>query len=158
MANRAASLFIDEVDLSYISHSEIMYGRAATAATWAPGFADEIRAAARAASDSATRRLATATSGDDLLGFAILELGLRQPIRFATLEDFFIARAGRGCGVGSKLLDWISDQCRAFGVGRLFLESGIRNEAAHAFFRNKGFEVASVVMLRDLMAIEDSPS
>ena len=51
---------------------------------------------------------------------------------------------------GKAILDWIADEARRREIGRLFLESGVRNERAHHLFEHEGFHVVSVVMMRSL--------
>ena len=71
-------------------------------------------------------------------------------VPFATLEDLLIAPGMRGGGLGTRMLAWVRAECRARGFRRLFLESGVRNDAAHRFFERHGFVQTSIVMAQEL--------
>ena len=154
MAEAVAAFFVAHVDPSYISHSELQFGRAAAADRWAEDLAARVRGEAEraiAAPDRLTgQRLALMRRGGSLHGLAFVSINDAAPRPFATLDDLVIDRDGRGAGGGGVLLDWVAAQCRAAGCSRLFLESGRDNARAHHFFERRGFVQTSIVMARDL--------
>ena len=153
-AGEVADFFLAHADPSYISHSELQFGRAATPERWSDGLHALIREQAiRAASHPgppAGFRLALAREGVALAGLAFISLALDAPSPFATLEDLIVAPEVRSRGVGHAMVEWAAQTCRALGARRLFLESGSRNPRAHRFFERHGFAPTSIVMLRDL--------
>jgi ribosomal protein S18 acetylase RimI-like enzyme len=95
--------------------------------------------------------VATATLDGAIVGFALVEISQLNPARpFATVHDVLFSPSVRGHGLGSALFDWLAEQCRARGVTRFFLESGVDNHRAHHFFERHGFRQTSIVMMRDL--------
>jgi GNAT superfamily N-acetyltransferase len=154
MAEPVAAFFVAHVDPSYISHSELQFGRAVAGDRWADDLAVRMRGeAARAITEPdrpARRCLALMRRGGELRGLAFVSFDDAAPRPFATLDDLVIDRDTRGAGDGRALLDWVAAQCRAAGFSRLFLESGLDNARAHHFFERQGFVQTSIVMVRDL--------
>lgn len=153
MIDRAASLFADDLDPSYISHSELQFGRAKTETEWFPDLAgflvDEI--AERVPFDkSPNARVACAYVDQKLVGVAFVcwNLGVRIP--FGVVEDIVIDKSLRGQGVGQQFMDWIFDEAKRQGLKRLFLESGKENHDAHHFFERNKFRQVSIVMMADV--------
>ena len=52
--------------------------------------------------------------------------------------------------IPAQYLDWITRECKARGIARMFLESGHDNHRAHDFFERAGFAPVSVVMMKDI--------
>lgn len=151
-----ASLFLDNADASYISHSELQESRADAPGRWSPRLAqalhDDIRSAIAQPPDSSHFLLATAHLDGQLAGIAFVSIDTRALAsrQFAVIEDMMTNPAMRGQGVGTTMLEWITTALRARGVQRLFLESGILNQHAHTFFEHHGFQTVSVVMIKEL--------
>ncbi|MES2029214.1 MAG: GNAT family N-acetyltransferase [Pseudomonadota bacterium] len=141
-------------DPAYISHSELQYGVAEAIGRWAPDRATKARHyVADLLSDSSGNETMVATAIQDgtIVGFALIEISRLNPERpFATIHDVLFSPAVRGHGLGGALFDWLTEQCRACGVKRFFLESGVDNHRAHSFFQRHGFQQTSIVMMRDL--------
>ena len=149
----AARLFTDELPVSYISHSELQFGRARSPSEWFPDFAAFLRAeiAERVPSDTiAGQRIACGFVGNDIVAVAFVSWNLSVRIPFAVLEDIVIDKNQRGHQLGQRFVDWIFEQARAQGVQRFFLESGKDNHDAHHFFERNGFHQVSVVMMKEL--------
>ncbi len=149
----AARLFTDELPVSYISHSELQFGRAKSPSEWFPDLAAFLREeiAERVPSDSIPgQRVACGFAGDDIVAVAFVSWNLGVRIPFAILEDIVIDKNRRGHQLGQKFLDWIFAQAREAGVRRFFLESGKDNHDAHHFFERNGFRQVSVVMMNEL--------
>jgi len=58
----------------------------------------------------------------------------------AELKRMYVSPLVRRKGLGRRLLDALEAEARALGVGRLVLETGIRQSAALALYRATGFE------------------
>ncbi|HEX4766196.1 MAG TPA: GNAT family N-acetyltransferase [Lichenihabitans sp.] len=156
-AQEVARLFVAHADVAYISHSELMFGRASARDRWSDDLRDRISGeAARAIADapahgaSSRTRLASATIDGRFVGFAFVSFPASAGTPFGVVEDLLIAPEHRGRGVGRAVLAWIADECRALGCRRLFLESGVANHDAHGFFARQGFGQTSIVMMREL--------
>lgn len=58
----------------------------------------------------------------------------------AIVEAVRVASTERGAGLGSALMRWILDECRARGCDLVQLTSALPREDAHRFYRKLGFE------------------
>lgn len=141
-------------DPAYISHSELQYGVADDIGRWSTDRATKARnyvAGLLANTSGDETMVATATQNGTIVGFALVEISRLNPARaFATIHDVVFSPAVRGHGLGGALFDWLAEQCRARGVTRFFLESGVNNHRAHHFFERHGFRQTSIVMMHDL--------
>ncbi|MDB4889681.1 MAG: hypothetical protein JWL61_1536 [Gemmatimonadetes bacterium] len=55
------------------------------------------------------------------------------------LKRMFVAREGRGQGIGRALLTQLESEARALGLSRIVLETGIRQHEALALYRRAGY-------------------
>jgi len=58
----------------------------------------------------------------------------------AELKRMYVAPAARGTGLGRRLLEALENEALALGARLLVLETGTRQTAALALYRNTGFE------------------
>jgi len=151
------ALYLDHVSADYISHSELQGERADAPGKWRADLPQVIRGEIRAAlshdwAHGDSSLLAIARRGEQLVGMALVSVDTRQRAArsFAALDDLVLLPAVRGSGTGSALVEWIAGELRSHGIARLFLECGVHNLAAQQFFKGRGFEQVSVVMLREL--------
>jgi GNAT superfamily N-acetyltransferase len=151
--DRLADFFAQNVTQSYISHSELQFGRAQAPDKWFPDleavFKAEIAERVPCA-PGAQFRVARAYSDDALVGLAYVTFTFEVPIPFFILEDIVVGRSKRGAGIGQAMLDWIFARAKEEGIKRGFLESGKDNHDAHHFFERNGFEQVSIVMMAEL--------
>jgi N-acetylglutamate synthase-like GNAT family acetyltransferase len=151
--DRLAAFFARNVTRSYISHSELQFGRAETPDKWIDDLVAQLRAeiAERIPYEfGAPTRVAAAYKGDELVGIAYLTFNSSVPIPFIVIEDIVVDADKRGGGIGQEMINWIFAQARKDGIKRAFLESGRDNHDAHHFFEENGFRQVSVVMMADL--------
>ena len=151
--DRLAEFFAHNVTQSYISHSELQFGRAVDPDRWIDDLMAKFRAeiADRVpCAPGAEFRVASAYRGDDLIGMAYVTFNATVSIPFIILEDIVVDRRQRGSGIGQEILDWIFAQAGQEGIRRAFLESGKDNHDAHHFFERNGFHQVSIVMMADL--------
>lgn len=147
------SFFMENVSPSYISYSEIQYGRAIDPMTWNPKldenlrneFADIIKNH-KVIGDG--RRIAVLKIDGHLAGLAVIGFNLSAPNPFIIIEDLVVAKNKRKMGLGKHLLEWIEIKSSPGKNFDIFLESGIYNHDAHTFFQEHGFNVVSKVMLK----------
>lgn len=142
----AASAFLAELmpqDAAYISHSEIQWGLSPDGQGWA--------AAARAMliayfQDLLAQGGEIAHALDDagkVQAAAAVQWSTETPTPFVSVQDIIVAPALRGQGLGECMMHFIEAEARQRGMAWLFLESGVRNQRAHAFFERGGFAPVS---------------
>ncbi|MEH3036388.1 MAG: GNAT family N-acetyltransferase [Sphingomonas adhaesiva] len=136
-------------DTAYISHGEIQTGLSIDAETWAPSLPDLYAGDFAALGDERDLLLARDAMGT-LLGMAVVAWEQSSRRRFAVVEDMVVAPDARSHGVGTRLIEMIERRVREAGVDWIFLESGVRNTRAHAFFERSGFAMTSHVFARRL--------
>lgn len=132
----------------YISHGEIQTGLSQNGNSWAPNLAELY---AEDFADPEGRDLLVGRDGEGRVR-AILIIGWEQSKRlgYAVIEDMAVDPALRSCGVGGELLGLAEQRIRERDLRWVFLESGLGNERAHAFFERAGFRMTSHVFARHL--------
>lgn len=145
------------IDDVYISHGELQDGRATDHHHWSPRLrdvlAEELDSCVRGApSPDAVGRLAVGRLSGVVVSVMMVEIHREASTPYAVLQDLVVERAHRGAGVGRCNLRWLERRLTEEGIGRLFLESGSKNRAAHRFFARNGFSRCSIVMFKDLPA------
>ena len=150
-------LYLDNISPDYISHSELQGERAESPGNWRADLPEVIRGEIRAAlsHDGAhgdSSLLAVATVDGAIVGMALVSIDTRQRAAksFAALDDLVLHPDARGSGTGTALVEWVAGELRSHGIARLFLECGAHNLNAQQFFKGRGFQQVSVVMLREL--------
>jgi N-acetylglutamate synthase-like GNAT family acetyltransferase len=154
-AGALALFFARNVDTSYISHSEMQYGRAVSANRWSSAFPDLLRKEFAGLAKSSGRekdvfRLVQAELNGAIAGVAVVEFNNESIRPFAVLEDMVVDNKLRGAGIGARMLAWIEAEAVKRKIPEIYLESGIKNAKAHEFFDKHEFVVVSKVMMKDL--------
>ncbi|MDK9707192.1 MAG: GNAT family N-acetyltransferase [Desulforhopalus sp.] len=156
-AVEAGKFFSANVDLTYISHGEIIDGRAESFLSWSPQLESIFAADAKEAIGNAHTpgaeglHLAALFIDETLVGLALFEYLSRRSARTVILQDIVIGKAHRGKRLGDQFLGWLENQFAAIGhVNRIFLESGHGNTGAHSFFERHGYTVSSIVMTKQM--------
>jgi ribosomal-protein-alanine N-acetyltransferase len=88
--------------------------------------------------DGASGWLEFASTGGELVAFALC----RQAVDEVELLLCAVDPARRAQGIGRRLVQRVSDDARAVGARRLFLEVRSSNAPALALYRSCGFQVA----------------
>ncbi len=150
------SFFIENVDPSYISHGEIQTGRAIDPSTWSPALSkilrDEFDSYVEPGSlGDGECNVAVASAAGEISALLIVRIQTVKGLRFSVLSDFVVKSGCRGQGIGRAVFSWLEAEMKKAGINRIFLESGKNNENAHGFFKSQGFELCSIVMLKDLI-------
>ncbi len=142
-----SDLFWDTVssDPSYISHGELQMGVACGQGVladdgkrkWQRYIAEKISAP--------TSRVFVAEADGAIRGFVVAEVASDGDRPFGVICDLIVRRDLRGEGLGGVLLgrgrEWLAGR----GVDAVYLESGVGNHNAHAFFEHHGFSMVSHV-------------
>lgn len=63
--------------------------------------------------------------------------------RFLYVDDLVTDEAGRGGGVGTRLIDWLIGESRRLGCDSLQLDSGTQRIGAHGFYFARGLHICS---------------
>ena len=79
------------------------------------------------------------TEGEMIEGFCVAEIQEDGDAPFGVVCDLLVRESFRGRGAGQTLLDKATSWLREKGVNGIYLESGLRNHAAHRFFEKRGF-------------------
>lgn len=135
-------------DSAYISHGEIQTGLSLDAHRWMPNLAELY--GQDFADLGEERDLLVARLDGAIVGIAVVAWEETPRRRFAVLEDMAVDPVRRSHGIGARLVEAVKARVGERGVDWLFLESGLRNTRAHAFFQRAGFETVSHVFALDL--------
>ena len=76
-----------------------------------------------------------------VVGFLSLESHREGEPPFLYLDDFSVAAACRGQGIGSRLLDMAEEYAAALGLGEIHLHVERDNLGARRLYRRRGFGV-----------------
>lgn len=76
-----------------------------------------------------------------VVGFLSLESHREGEPPFLYLDDFSVAAACRGQGIGSRLLDMAEEYAAALGLGEIHLHVERDNHGARRLYRRRGFGV-----------------
>ncbi|MDE5432152.1 GNAT family N-acetyltransferase [Elizabethkingia meningoseptica] len=139
----AVNFFINHKTNSYISHSEILSGRAESATEWSENFAEIL---ATELEEDDCNLITMEDIHNQIIGIAILRIYKKYLI----IEDMIIDGNLRGLSLGKKLMDFIHNFATEQKIKALFLESGITNDKAHSFFEKNGFKKVSVTYTKIL--------
>lgn len=135
------SFFITHKTDSYISHGEIVSGRALNAQQWNPDLESILRSQFSGDfKDSGTELKILIAENDkgEMIGMLVFHLisGFKN---YAVLEDMLLDQSYRGQSIGSMLLEKAIEESRSWNISFIMLESGVNNTGAHHFFEKYGF-------------------
>lgn len=150
-----ASFFEENVNIPYISHYEVQYGRALDFTKWRGDIKEfifkEFRDNILLATELTKKyRLAMAHNNGEVVGLVFLTINNAGPVPFLEINDFLVHKNMRHRGIGSLILKWIEAELSATDVRRIFLESGIHNKNAHRFFERNGYNTCSKIMVKEI--------
>ncbi len=87
------------------------------------------------------RNVAVVKNAQTVVAFGIMEYGLEV----AHLLLFAVQPNRRRQKIGSRLLEWLEETAIVAGVGRVSLETRLKNRGGRRFYRAHGFEEVGVV-------------
>lgn len=141
--------FITHKTESYISHGEIISGRAENSHEWSPNlesilteqFTSDFNS--EGSSSSKLEILIAENNEGNIIGmllFNVINSGFKK---YAVLEDMLLDNSVRGQSIGSALLEKAILESKNWNINFILLESGIDNKGAHHFFEKYGFKKVS---------------
>lgn len=142
---RLADLFWASLNAhpAYISHSEIQTGIALDSGIPAPNGRTKWERYILGKITHSRSRVWIAEQGETLAGFVVQSFNTDYERTFGVIDDLLVAASLRGSGLGGDLLEagiaWLREQ----GACDIYLESGVDNHAAHAFFERHQFRCIS---------------
>lgn len=134
---------------AYISHGEILCGRATHDLKWADNILPQIKQEFNYYLSHKNRfSVFEILLCGEMVGFAILEVD--RKFKTAILHDIMIKRDFQGKGAGKESLHQIEGYLKKENIGMILLESGIRNKDAHDFFEKNEFTPISIEFAKRL--------
>ena len=149
-----ADLFVENAGAQYISHGEVIDGRANNMNEWKTNIKtiikEEFAEAMHIVPDSfkTFSRITIAQQNGYTVALALVEF--RPETKVAILCDIVVSAQLRSQKIGESMLCWIEAEAKQWGANFIFLESGNTNQSAHHFFKRMGFHATSVVMMKEI--------
>ncbi|MDQ0064650.1 GNAT family N-acetyltransferase [Chryseobacterium lathyri] len=138
--------FIAHKTDSYISHGEIISGRALDSSHWNPDLKAILTHQLNSGFDvdhtSKINILIAENEKGKIIGMLIFNI-IRGFKNYAVLEDMLLDQSLRGQSLGSTLLEKAVEESKNWNISFMMLESGIGNTGAHHFFNKYGFKKVS---------------
>ena len=128
---------------AYISHSEIQTGIALDSGVPAPDGRTKWERYLLGKITGPHSRVLIAEGAQSPAGFVVLSLNTDYERSFGVIDDLLVAAPARGSGLGRELLEAGIAWLRRQGARDIYLESGVENHGAHAFFGRQGFRCIS---------------
>ena len=154
------AFFLDQVtqnnNTDFVSFGEITDGRAISMDSWSPNLREVLaqEIAAGLSLEKPTNeymRIFEAREDDILVAYALLSFHPTAESPHVWLQDVIVDEKRRNAGIGGSLVKAIESELRGAGnVKYVFLESSVKKEKAHRFFKRLGFEPSAVVMIKAL--------
>ncbi|WP_160139892.1 GNAT family N-acetyltransferase [Chryseobacterium sp. c4a] len=139
--------FITHKTDSYISHGEMMSGRAVDSHHWNPDLdiilTEQLLTDFNSDGSSKLNILVAENENEEIVGMLVFNV-INSPFKkYAILEDMLLDQSVRGQSLGSKLLEKAIEESKNWHVSFILLESGVNNHGAHQFFNRYGFKKVS---------------
>jgi ribosomal protein S18 acetylase RimI-like enzyme len=143
------SIFDECKQDAYISHGEVLCGRATHDLKWADDILSQMRQEFNDyLSDTNRFSVFEILLCGEIAGFAILEID--RQFKTAQIHDIIIKKDFQGKGVGAEAIRVIEEYLKKENIGMILLESGIQNKNAHDFFEKNGYTQISVEFAKRL--------
>ncbi|AZB26463.1 MULTISPECIES: GNAT family N-acetyltransferase [Chryseobacterium] len=139
--------FITHKTDSYISHGEMMSGRAIDTHHWNPDLdvilTEQLLTDFNSDGNSKLNILIAENENAEIVGMMVFNV-INSPFKkYAILEDMLLDQSVRGQSLGSKLLEKAIEESKKWNISFILLESGVNNHGAHQFFNRYGFKKVS---------------
>lgn len=155
-AAACAAFFCANVNQSYISHSEVLCGRAIDAHTWSPNLqqivTNEIASASPATLETGKgKAVLTAWDKNICVGLLIVSADTGPTgIPYATLDDIVVDKNYRHAHIAQRMCQMAEETLKRLHITQFLLESGKDNAAAHHALERLGFAQISISMMKRL--------
>lgn len=141
------NFFIAHKTDSYISHGEIMSGRATDPDHWSPDLeailTEQLTTDFNSDGSSKLNILIAENENREIVGMMVFNIIISPFKKYAVLEDMLLDQSVRGQSLGSKLLEEAVQESKNWAISFILLESGVHNHGAHHFFDKYGFKKIS---------------
>lgn len=154
LSDKLAELFVGNTNNNYISHGEVIDGRANSMNEWKGEIKEIMRDEFTEAMGNSFdlpdtfSKLAIALQDKNIIALALIEFHPKTKV--IILSDIVVNAQLRGQKIGELMFSWIETEAKTWGVKYIFLESGNSNHSAHRFFERVGFHTSSVVMVKEI--------
>lgn len=138
------------LDTAYISHSEIQFGLSLDGQTWGSQAQSLLVRYFQDLVEQGGQIARAIDAAGALRAAAAVVWHAEPPNSFASVQDIVVAPGARSQGLGARMMDFIEAEAKARGMAWIFLESGLRNHRAHAFFKTGGYAPASTTFAKRL--------
>lgn len=147
----AAQFFTANIDTGYISHGELLSGRATAAETWSNDLNHVMEQELRGATENQKMNSSFVFEHrGEITGLVIWSRPLDSP-QIVILDDLVIHPDYRRYGLGAWILNELETWWKAQdGITHILLESGVHNHRAHTFFEREGFAVMSHTFVKQI--------
>jgi GNAT superfamily N-acetyltransferase len=110
-----------------------------------PPDAASLRTVYDRALDSDRQLYLCALSGGRVVGFGSVAIrsNLRQEAFVGYVDEMVVDESERGCGIGTRILDFLVSWARERGCNRIELDSAPHRKETHAFYEARGFRLRS---------------
>lgn len=157
-AAEIAGFMQNNITPEYISHGEIMDGRALDENHWNPDLhavliRELLESYPQTNAEKKQDRFFHCRIHDEnnqLIAIALSEIIRDSALAYASLHDVVIEKNQRNRGIGHRLLEHVETVLREQKIQHIFIESGLHNDKAHRFFEHVGFRQTSTVSRKTL--------
>lgn len=139
-AAEVAQFFIDNVDESYITASEVIWNRATPDGKWSPDLFEVVKQEIVISADAEDKLVLLFFLNERLVGYTFSAI---KSCGAAEVEDFIIARDVRGLGLGKAINEITAEHLRQAGCTTLFMEVGANNSNMQKFVARDGMKETS---------------
>lgn len=140
-ADNIAKLFVNNVDVNYITASEEIWSRATVEKGWNENLYENIRCEIIESLKNGDKIILVMLHDEKLIGYTLTAI---KPNNCAELEDFVMDKEYRKKGLGKKLYEKTIESCQKNNINTLFLEVGINNKKMHKFCQSNDLKITSV--------------
>ncbi len=139
--------FITHKTDAYISHGEMMSGRAIDSHHWNPDLelilTEQLISDFNSDGNSRLNILIAENENGEIVGMMVFNIISSLFKEYAILEDMLLDQSVRGQSLGSMLLGKAIQESKNWNISFILLESGVNNHGAHNFFSKYGFKKVS---------------
>ena len=139
-ASAIAKLFVENVDESYITASEVIWDRATPEGRWKPDLFNTVAQEIELSADDNSKIILLFFLEQRLVGYTFSVI---KPMGSAEVEDFVVAADCRGLGLGKAINEITAEHLRQAGCTNLFMEVGQNNERMKRFVAKDGMQETS---------------